>query len=344
MIQAGIIGHFAFGKESCSGQVIKTRIVAQELQRELTEDQVACYDTHGGWRFLLRLPVVAWRAVRGSRNVIMMPAYSGIHFITPAISLFNLLLHRRLHYIVIGGWLPGYMKRFPLLRAMLKRFSSIYVETTAMKEALQRCGMNNVVVMPNFKPLNIVSEEQLPPMPQPPYRLCTFSRVMKEKGIEDAVNAVKTCNERHGATVFTLDIYGQVQQPEWFERLMNGQPDSIRYCGTVPFDKTTDTLKDYFALLFPTYYKGEAYAGTLIDAMASALPVIASDWHANPEIVDDRHTGLLFPTHSVEKLTEILNEIAANPERLYDMRSNCIRKARLFQPQEVIQTLLSNLD
>ena len=40
-----------------------------------------------------------------------------------------------------------------------------------------------------------------------PLPLCTFSRVMKEKGIEDAVYAVRTVNEHFGRTVYTLDIY-----------------------------------------------------------------------------------------------------------------------------------------
>lgn len=42
---------------------------------------------------------------------------------------------------------------------------------------------------------------------QEPLRLCTFSRVMKEKGIEDAVNAVEAVNEYFGRLVYTLDIW-----------------------------------------------------------------------------------------------------------------------------------------
>jgi len=45
-----------------------------------------------------------------------------------------------------------------------------------------------------------------------PYKLCTFSRVLKEKGIEDAINAVIKVNTDCGREVCTLDIYGQIDE------------------------------------------------------------------------------------------------------------------------------------
>ena len=98
---------------------------------------------------------------------------------------------------------------------------------------------------------------------------------MREKGIEDAVNAVVSVNTDLGVQAFSLDIYGQVDgaQIEWFESLQKKFPSYIRYGGLVPYDKSVDVLKDYFALLFPTYYEGEGFAGTLIDAYSAGVPV-----------------------------------------------------------------------
>ena len=63
---------------------------------------------------------------------------------------------------------------------------------------------------------------------------------MKEKGIEDAVNAVMTVNAKLGRMAYALDVYGQVDnsQVEWFETLQKGFPNYIRYDGLVPFDKS----------------------------------------------------------------------------------------------------------
>ncbi len=37
------------------------------------------------------------------------------------------------------------------------------------------------------------------------------------------------------------------------------------------------------------------FAGTLIDAMAAGVPVIASNWKYNPEIVIENVTGRIYP-------------------------------------------------
>lgn len=338
-----ILGHFASGTNNTNGQTIKTKVIATTLTNLLGAQEVGFEDTQGRWRFLLRLPSIITRILRNGRNIIIMPAYKGVRIITPLLTLGNLLFHRRLHYVVIGGWLPDYAKRMPWLRACLKRFHGIYVETQAMQHDLEQLHFHNIHVMPNCKPLDILPTEQLSYPSHPPYRLCTFSRVIKEKGIEDAIEAVKQCNSLLKDTVYTLDIYGQIEQPEWFNQLMDGQPDYIAYKGVVAFNKSTEVLKDYFALLFPTYYRGEAFAGTLIDAMAAGLPIIASDWHANPELVTEGETGLLFPTHSTHELTQILLRVAETPDTLQPMRKGSIARAAKYQPETVIQTLTKNL-
>lgn len=62
---------------------------------------------------------------------------------------------------------------------------------------------------------------------------------MKEKGIEDAVNAVEEINKKYGETIFTLDIYGQIDsmQTEWFELLQSRFSKDISYKGLVPLIK-----------------------------------------------------------------------------------------------------------
>ena len=48
MKKIAVIGHFGFGTESLDGQTVKTKIVTNELQRQLGEEQILRIDTHGG--------------------------------------------------------------------------------------------------------------------------------------------------------------------------------------------------------------------------------------------------------------------------------------------------------
>ena len=69
--------------------------------------------------------------------------------------------NRKLHYVVIGGWLPEFLKNKRLLAKRLKHFDGIYVETNTMKKALIEQEFENVIVMPNCKKLHILDESEL---------------------------------------------------------------------------------------------------------------------------------------------------------------------------------------
>ena len=58
----------------------------------------------------------------------------------------------------------------------------------------------------------------------------------------------------------------------------------------------------------------EGISNTILEAMASGLPVIASRAGGNPDLVRDGNTGRLFPVGDVETLTDRLNYYANNPE------------------------------
>ena len=190
----------------------------------------------------------------------------------------------------------------------------------------------------------IKSNQDIPKLE--PLRLCTFSRVMKEKGIEEAVNAVEAVNEYYGRRVYTLDIYDQVdsEQVKWFDELKDSFPSCVHYGGLVPFDKSVEVLKNYFALLFPTYYEGEGFAGTLIDALAAGVPVIASDWRYNPEIVEDGMTGKIHKAQNEFSLRESLKWTYQNQDLWNSMKNNCIRVAYQYLPENVIDILCNQIE
>lgn len=339
-----IIGHFGFGQTLLNGQTIKTKVVAAEIEKQFGADNVILLDLAGGIKkipgLLIKIPSMLCRC----DYIIMMPVENGLRFLTPLLCFWNLFFKKELHYVVIGGWLPDFIANKSWLKREMKKFDGIYVETNTMKSDLGLMGIKNVLVMPNCKPLNILKENELIYPEGVPYRLCTFSRVMQEKGIEDAVNAVRAVNEQFGREVYTLDIYGQVDvnQTEWFDKLKSAFPKYVCYGGMVPADHSVEVLKKYFMLLFPTYYEGEGFAGTLIDAYSAGVPVIATDWKYNAELVTEQ-VGYTYPTGNQLKLIEILKEAAANPSHILSKKKSCVLEADKYRIEKVIQVLLDKL-
>lgn len=341
MSRVAVIGHFGIGLNLANGQTIKTKIVTEEVERYCNE-KAMLVDAHGGAKAIIPVILGCIKALKHCDNIILMLTENGLKVSIPVLSFFNKLFHKRLHYVVVGGWLPEFLKQQPGLIKKLKSFHMIYVETNNMRMLLEEMGFINVVVMSNCKRLKIVSE---PEICEKPYKLCTFSRVMKEKGIEDAVNAVILANETLGETAYQLDIYGQVDsgQTEWFEKLRESFPEYIKYCGLVKFDQSTKVLKQYFALLFPTYYEGEGFAGTAIDAFSAGVPVLASDWKYNNEVIIAGINGRLFEPHNVEEIKKCLIEMVKNPEAWQMMRNRCIADAHKYEPDNVMKILFNEL-
>lgn len=342
MRNVSVIGHFGGQSQACDGQSVKTRIVTQELERTLGGKNVRRIDTFRWKKRPLKLIGNCVGAVWSSKNVVFMTDQGGIKVFPWLLSCANLFGTCRIHYVVIGGWLPDYLQTRPRLRKVLGRMAGIYVETEGMKGLLEELGLSNLVVMPNCKYLQKLLPSELVYSHCPPYRLCTFSRVMREKGIADAVHAVEEANRRLGTQAFTLDIYGQVEesQTEWFEALRETFPGFVRYKGIVPFEESVPVLKTYTALLFPTVYDCEGMAGTLIDALASGVPVIASDWRYNSEIIRPGRNGILHPAGDVEAMVEALLAMHRDIERWNELKLTCLEDSARYTPEGAVSVLL----
>ncbi len=338
-----VFGNFALGTTTFNGQTVKTRIITDELARRLGKESIHIVDTYhkGAGKLLISF----FAAMKKSGNTIIFPAQKAIRFAAPLAVLGKLLFRTSIHYVVIGGWLPEYLDDKRLLKKALKYFDGIYVETAAMKNKLGDRGFSDrVIVMPNCKKIESLKPSDFPQY-DAPYQVCTFSRVMKEKGIEAAIEAVTQANAHFGKRMFELVIYGGVDslQTEWFDRVKAEFKDHIRYGGVVPYENSLEILCKYYALLFPTYYDGEGFAGTLIDAMAAGVPVIASDWRYNAEIVDHGKTGLLFPAKDTQALTQRLIWIAEHTDAWYAMKKDCLRAAKQFDVAAVTERLINRL-
>lgn len=345
MKKLAIIGKYCYGFEAADGQSIKTRILTKELQSALGSDAITQVDTYGWKRAPLKLFTNSIRAVLRSENIIFMTDAGGIKIFPWLLLGANLFARHKLHYVVVGAWLVSYLQKQPLIAACLRRFDTLFVETTVMERGLQALGFRNVRLMPNCKPLKPLQPEELLVPAAEPYRFCTFSRVMREKGIEDAVEAVRFVNEQFGRTVCTLDICGQVdaEQTDWFAELSTHFPDYVRYLGVIPYEESVDLIKSCHALLFPTHFSTEGIPGTIIDAYAAGVPVISARWESFCDVVEEGVTGLGFPLGDGEGLKQILLDVVKNPGILHDMKENCLKKAETYLPEQVMDILLHEL-
>lgn len=341
-----ICGHFGGNKVFLDGQTVKTKTITHALETIYGNDELNIVDTFYYKKNIILFLINIIKHYKNSQNIILFPGCNSLVVYTLVFTILNRFMYRPIHYIVIGGWLPTYISKKTWLKICLRKFKLIYVETNSMKDLLSNQGLSNVIVMPNSKKLNILSENNLIYCNDKPFKLCTFSRVIKEKGIEDAISQVVEFNDKYRDLIFKLDIYGQIDEEykNEFENILKKYPDYIQYKGVIPFDKSVDILKKYYALLFPTYYSGEGFAGTLLDAMSSGVPIIASDWKYNSEIISNKYTGLLFKTKNNVEFQQCLEWIYNHQDEWNSFKINCIKEAKKYTLDKVIMILTEKLD
>jgi glycosyltransferase involved in cell wall biosynthesis len=343
MSKVGIIGHYGFGLDLANGQTIKTKIITDELRK--TDHELVTVDAHGGIKAVLPVVFGCIKCLSSCDDVLILLTENGLRVAVPVLAILNRLAQKKLHYIVIGGWLSSFLDRAQSLKRFLQSFDYIYVETNTMKTALESKGFSNIVIMPNCKKLKILSEEELIYSSKEPLALCTFSRVMKEKGIETIVHTIKKVNDTIGRKAYRLDIYGQIDdaQKQWFVELQRSFPTYISYGGIVPFDESVEVLKNYFALIFPTHFYTEGIPGTIIDSYAAGVPVISAKWESFSDVIDDGQTGIGYEFDNASELESILENTLRNPERLNSLKTKCIEKAKEYTLKETMKILMERL-
>ena len=207
-----ICGHFGGNQEQYDGQTVKTKSIYREIEKKFGSKEVLMIDTYNWKKHPLKLFFKCLNGSIKAKNIIILPAHKGVKVFVPLFNILNKFLHRKLHYIVIGGWLPNMISKDKALHKQIKKVDFIYVETEKLKDSLNRLGIKNVYIMKNFKNLKITKEKKVDTLKNEKYKIkcCIFSRIEKEKGINDAVNVISKLNEEKYN--IKLDIYGKVKR------------------------------------------------------------------------------------------------------------------------------------
>lgn len=338
-----IIGHFGGNENILDGQTIKTKILYDELKQS-SDFYIRKVDTYYKRHNPIKLVKDTLSCILTTKDIIVLLSGNGMRFYFPLLFLCNKILKTRIYHDVIGGNLDQYVSENIKFKKYLNSFEVNLVETKSMQEKLTLLGINNCEVMPNFKRLNIVDlqYEEI----KKPYKFCVFSRVMKEKGVEDAIEAIERINCKSGKIICELDIFGRIDEgyKEKFKEIMSNSTEAISYRGMVPYDKSVETIKEYFALLFPTYWSGEGFPGTIVDAFSAGIPVIATDWSCNSEIIDNFKNGIIYPSKEITDLDTAMEWLMANDNNIMSYKENCVNSAKKYQPDRYIDRIIELIE
>jgi len=342
----GIWGQFGDGGIIADGQAIRTNIITEELKNRYGEEKISILNTNNWKKHPVRFLWKTILLVATSESVIIFPADNGFKVVVPLISFINIFYRRRFFDVVIGGYLPALLQGHKLYIKLLQNFDALFVQTTNIRSDLEKLGLRNVKYLTNLKRLIPVKEEELVINNSKQLKVCLFSRITEDKGVIDAINAISIANNKLGKKVFSLDIFGIVGadfQAKFYE-LLDSNQDVVQYKGVANYNETVGVLKNYFALLFPTYFHGEGFPGCFIDAFNAGIPIIATDWLYNKDLITDGENGMLVPIKNPEKLSDAMIKLFNDRQLAYNISINNLRKSMDYAPEQVLKELYDALD
>lgn len=151
------------------------------------------------------------------------------------------------------------------------------------------------VNLDRFKVMEYPSDEEI--------SFVFISRIMKEKGIDQYLEAAKYITNKYDNVNF--HVCGFLEDD--YEQIINEYEDLeiIKYHGMVR--DIRKVLKYVHCTVHPTYYP-EGMSNVLLESLATGRPIITTNRSGTREIVDDSINGYMIESKSTEKLIDAIEK------------------------------------
>lgn len=108
----------------------------------------------------------------------------------------------------------------------------------------------------------------------------------------------------------------------------------VHFLGELEFQDVLALLQASDVFVFPSIYESMGMA--VVEAMASGLPVVASNIPAMCEVLGD--AGILVPSESAEEIARAVRQILDSSELASRMRERALERARVFSLQKMVDS------
>ena len=222
-------------------------------------------------------------------------------------------------------------------------FSHMLVVSRSVKKSYVGAGFvgQNITVMPEGVLSSIILEnsELTYVENSNPFHLVYVGRLVHQKGTHVALEALAHLVSDLGISNIHLDIIG-IGPDDYVEQLKNIAVELelnsyVDFVGFVEHQQVLAQFLDYDAVLIPSLWE-EPLSGTIAEAMARGLPVIATDRGGNPEIIFDGENGLLVPPGDPVKLAYAIKRLMENPAMVRKLKQKALDTVRANYTHERI--------
>lgn len=167
-----------------------------------------------------------------------------------------------------------------------------------------------------------------------------ISRIMKEKGIDEYLEAAKVIKEKYPYTRFHIAGFFEEEYEDIIEDYQ--KKDIVHYHGMLKDIRSL--LSETHCTVLPSYHEG--MSNVLLESAASGRPVLASNVHGCIETFDDNNSGYSFEPRNTKSLIEAMERFLAleHQEKKNMGLAGREKMEKEFDRQVVVNNYLEELD
>lgn len=272
------------------------------------------------------LLVYAWRAFWFSRKLIKGGQYDLSHsFFTVPCGFLSLLLkwQYKLPFVISlrGSDVPGYSERFraiygllrPLIRLIWSNAASVVSNSQGLKilalksSPKQEIGVIfNGIAIDEFRPISEGSPEN------GFFTVLCVSRITERKGIKYLIEAVAQLVPKYPNV--KLQIAGEGDKLEELEKETRDRDlrDKVEFLGRVAHADLVKIYQGADVFVLPSLNEG--MSNTMLEALSSGLPLVATDTGGTKELLNDGENGFIVKMKDADDIADKIEKLILNPD------------------------------
>lgn len=331
-----IIGNFGSNGNRFNGQSVKTREVYELIKMNLPKDnyRVLKIDT-SNYPLTVSSIIKLIKVTMQASRIVYLPGLRNLQFLFPILAISSFFNFSKFVLLAVGGQLGNYLSSHSLSKLMISRFRYIGVESAQLKNQIEQLGLQNLSIFPNFRIYDFKPKAN--PM-QDVLRVVFMARITPDKGCNILFNIAQKalCD---GANIH-FTFFGPIDseyQDEFHERLE--KTSNSKYGGLLNSNQVLEELNKFDVMVLPSFYQGEGYPGSIIEAYIAGIPAIVSNWKALPELVIEGQTGYVFDLRTPEDIYKHLLYLLHDPEQLKYLKNRSHKESYKYSANRAWQIL-----
>ena len=237
--------------------------------------------------------------------------------------LFAKMLHKKTVIHLHGAKFDIYYSQATNLEKFIIAYGFYITDKVVVlsREWLQKittfCDSSKITIIPNSVPVNQLKENILKKKCEIPLTILFMGEIGQRKGVYDLLDAIKLLDLDNSQVKVLLCGNGEIEKVSKYVADL-GLKEVVELPGWISGQEKKKLLDEAYLYVLPSYFEGLPMS--ILEALATGIPVITTHVGGIPDAVRDGYNGFLVPTNSPQQIADRIEKVL-NDKNLWNRLS-----------------------